>query len=724
MATYLHVLYAGRGDAFILEEGSKFYLIDGGPMEKFVNGPEAPYYEYLKASIKGVSEIVRPGLPIQPEAVFISHWHEDHYGGLLRLFEDFLAPEPTNEPTDKYPLVFNGPLFAPATTDRDAKKVLKTLTGRGFKAEPGSPLAGFVFGGPEQILTYRRTSAMAEVDWSVDSSAENQNSLLLAHESGMVFTGDSVGSLITPFLQVAGRSAAQPAFRLFKVPHHGSLRNSQLLPIAAKINDVARADYGLHAVLGFPGSVDFPYALSDDPRLQSAASSILAGILTAASIDPQKLRNQISRRLKTAGAAFEDKATAWEPALDANEFKTPPIWGKLKKEIKRLNPVNRFYEYTQVRVWMRPSRPTNHYRPTNRSPSSLRPVGRTAHIKATLKQWAQELLKNGNLEDFYARPIARNSLEAFYRSFRAEAYVISANGAHGHPAEVTIAAIADAARHHGQPAHLFVTDAQSVDLAELGALAGNDWNQHLTIRYLTSSSAKLDPERGGAAMDVENATASLAVGGVDFQQLHQAFEDGSATMPNVGPGPRYQITTGQGSSLSLAGETPSVVTGSPTQLEVRDWGSTRINLDNRGSGQWTLGLLRRHPKRRQPICAPVLSPRGHLDRPGLRHRHRQRPRPIPDRRSKRREARAVPLRARSAAGREPCGARDERVSDLQDLLRGCRPAGDRDGHRAGGSGGDGRTRGDGAGAPEGRWSGDRQAVAGLARRSRRLAGGL
>lgn len=558
MATYLHVLYAGRGDAFILEEedAHRFYLIDGGP--------QAPYYEYLKASVKLVSETVRPGQPIQPDGVFISHWHEDHYGGLLRLFEDFLAPEPTNEPTEEHPLVFNGPLFAPASTDRDAKKVLKALTERGFKAEPGSPPDGFAFGGAEQILAYRRTNAMAEVDWSVDGSAENRNSLLLAHESRMVFTGDSVGSLIEPFLHGFGE---KPAFRLFKVPHHGSLRNSQLLSDAAKVNYVARADYGLHVLLSWRAGnpFGFPYPLSDVPLLLNAVNAMLteviAGIYPGDSTAEKNLTKQIADRI----TEFERGKTSWTPQLGQDDIDTPRIWNSLEERIKS-NPGQLFYDEIEVREEKRVSAPPERFGFPQPAPVQ---VSRVQHINKIPFPWTAALLHDGNLEDFYRKRIAINQLMAFYSSFTAEAYVISANGQHGHPAEVTIAAIAAVARQRQQRTHLFVTDAQSVDLAELGALL-NDWNQNLTIHYLRAQSAKLDPALADAAMDVENATSDLVAGGVDFQQLHQFFENGPDPLPDVMP--LYQITTGQGSSLSLAGGTPSVVPG-PVQCEVRDWRS-------------------------------------------------------------------------------------------------------------------------------------------------------
>src|SRR5262249_55755713 len=112
----------------------------------------------------------------------------------------------------------------------------------------------FLVGGPATIRQYSRTrTTLLGRDWSVDTSPDNVDSILMWHKtSGMVFTGDSVGWKILSFLK-ANKAAtdAIPTFRLFKLPHHGSLRNSQRTNAQASFNVNAQADYGLHLLLNW-----------------------------------------------------------------------------------------------------------------------------------------------------------------------------------------------------------------------------------------------------------------------------------------------------------------------------------------------------------------------------------------------------------------------------------------------------------------------------------------
>jgi hypothetical protein len=56
MALRLHVVYAGRGDAFVLQDEDKLWAIDGGPLGRSPQGRgSAPYYRYLEMVLRKVA---------------------------------------------------------------------------------------------------------------------------------------------------------------------------------------------------------------------------------------------------------------------------------------------------------------------------------------------------------------------------------------------------------------------------------------------------------------------------------------------------------------------------------------------------------------------------------------------------------------------------------------------------------------------------------------------
>src|SRR6185369_14037865 len=101
----LHVVYAGRGDSMIIEDGEQLYLLDGGPQgftHKARSG--APYWLYYRSAISDVAaEMGRSDF--HPDAVIVSHAHEDHYGGINAIFDRNLSKTWTEKASAAKPLV-------------------------------------------------------------------------------------------------------------------------------------------------------------------------------------------------------------------------------------------------------------------------------------------------------------------------------------------------------------------------------------------------------------------------------------------------------------------------------------------------------------------------------------------------------------------------------------------------------------------------------------------
>lgn len=588
--TFLHMLYAGRGDAFIIEEeasgpteSSRFYILDGGPLDRWFNGPPGPFYQYLKAAIARISLGIRPDHPVAPDAIFISHWHADHYGGLKLLFERYLARKWSDKPVDdRFPLVFNGPLVAPVAVEEPGRQVeQEIITGFGFEAIRDPLLDNFRFGDGSvlQALARRPLTRMAR-EWSEDPSKENRSSLLLAHVSGIVATGDNVASLIAPFLR-AMAGGDQPVVRLFKVPHHGSLRNSQTVFNAPEISAVAVADYALYFVLSY-GLPDLP-EVPDPVLLQhdgfwQAANGLLLALLREEQVDPQTLRSEIGARMGEAVAAIGHGETRWDPQLTGTQARTDRIWAALRQAIEQ-NPHQLFYADNSVTALQkRQPKPPQRFGDFSESldPQSFLMRHDTEKLQPYL--WTERFLAEDNLRAYYLRRIATRGIAEFYAGFTAEAYVISAHGEYGHPGVETLAGLVLAARVQKKRAVLYVTDGESVDLTGLRELVGDPWSQDLSIRYLAGSTiAALDLAQAGAEMDIAKVTRELTDGGVDRPGLHRLLEAGPGTLPDLGHLPEYEIAAG-GSYLSIAQGAPTVV-AQATPCIVQDWwGDPRIGF--------------------------------------------------------------------------------------------------------------------------------------------------
>jgi hypothetical protein len=549
MPTYLHVIYAGRGDAMIIEDQGKFYMLDGGPLDKaHGQAGNAPYYRYLLSAAKWVStkQLNRPDDSLKPDAIIISHAHDDHYGGLLNMMKEFLSPNATTVASKQYPLVFNGPLLKPLNKsqtkgytelDKPLKEDFK-FVGSTLSPQTDGLLNGFVLGGPEKLTKYARAAAPGlGTVWSVDDSDENVDSILMWHQaSKMVFTGDSVGWKISAFLGPLLNVMPTPTISIFKVPHHGSLRNSQQTDKwTADVDTTAAADYGLAFLLNYAATqVLEPFGSGvwfTNADLNTAYQALLT-ILPPA-LTPAALALAVNNRIANAAAQINAGATSWQPGVN-DPYQTLPMWIALRAVIRETFMVTKS--------------------PRNRSNAPLR-IFEPA-------QWFSDLTNNDKLRDFYYRKIALKQLTAFYSSFNANAYVISADGTYGHPAAITLAAIAIAAAGKNRQVRVFVTDGRSIALTDLDLTVPN-WRANMSICYLYRPGLlTLDPAQSSTpGIDKYNMTASISLSSpVTLNTLNAAINNNKTVIPDRSVGKNaYRVNvTGTTLYLNLNNQTLAV----------------------------------------------------------------------------------------------------------------------------------------------------------------------
>lgn len=629
MPLRLHVVYAGRGDAFVVESDTELWVIDGGPLGRTPQSQGgAPYYRHLEQVIGGVAKrLGQQEGTAAPSGIVVSHAHEDHYGGILRLFRDFLSPTYATTPAlPQHRLVFNGPLVTQPLTNLKQDGQQQLLAGlRDFEfaeKDPPEPVVPgpFQFGDPNSFprVVYERTPTppppqMGRV-WTVDESPDNLASVLMFHPAGrMLFTGDSTGAKILPFIT---QQAQGDPLNVFKVPHHGSLRNSQRTGNRAIVPADVWHEYALLCVLADPTTWDtwgVPQPLRDSPGSMASAQTQLQALCRELGINPVALKGELETVVKeNFDAAATGAPVGWKTAQRAS--KTTQLWRKLKAKLESMSLMS-------VRTAGDESQP-----PTKRRRALLPPVDRS---------WYSALLTPSLLTEPYLSRLAYTELKTFYSAFNAYNYVISADGSHGHPAAETIAAIIESRKQKNLTARVFVTDASSVDLERIEQLAGANWDRTIDLRALSSLSAEmvldltnpdnaktppypLPPPNQPIAIDPNGTTTSVAaIAQPDREALHAAFQTppGSSIAPRRPNLDEYLLKlVGASPSLYLeidANGNPSVTSDEtaffveeawlvqPPQPEFSIGRLQRakspnhfrlVNLIDRGGGGWALQL--------------------------------------------------------------------------------------------------------------------------------------
>ncbi len=520
MPIRLHVVYAGRGDALIVEDGDDLYLLDGGPQGYTARSRSgAPYFRYYTAAVGAVwQEMGRSVERIEPEAVIVSHGDEDHYGGITRMFKEFLAPA-GSQPTPERPLVFAEPLVTQRFKrpfDESELDLAELLMGFGFselEAPPDNPVfRSFAFAArPGWTALGRDTAAPAMQSFKVDRSPTNLASVLAFHRARkMVFTGDSAGYLIAPF--IARSLPPWPDDRrvsIFKVPHHGSMRNSQREAVLGSVPIAAAWQYGLLCALA--GEADWdaigvPEELRDPGGLQQVRDAIAYFYRSDPAPLLARLRAAYDETLANIRSAWPDPFVV----IDAS-FRVKDVWRELRR-------------WLETRTLL--------YGGTVKADAKRKRGLQLAPLRRSIAR----ALAPPPLKLPFLDALCYEQLKRFFSGFAADNHVISANGTYRHPSAVTLAAIAAVAAETDVRPRVFVTDGNAVDLSAIDARVPA-WASAIEIRYLARGARiVLDmTQQGNArnlpALDPLRTTQALD-GPVDLRTLHHQFEhDNGARIP-------------------------------------------------------------------------------------------------------------------------------------------------------------------------------------------------
>lgn len=179
-----------------------------------------------------------------------------------------------------------------------------------------------------------------------------------------------------------------------------------------------------------------------------------------------------------------------------------------------------------------------------------------------IKSWTASLLDTTHYQDKYKGILLTGTIWRFFDSFRADAYVVSANKKHEHPSAATIAGLALAVheRHPAHPVPLYATDGYAFNIREVRAYVearGYESDKvfdgkHLQIQCLSKGIYMTINGNGGTKApvpseerDVLGVTRPLPTRfdiSAVWTKLHKEFEHNGRFLPDrlIGRGVNYR----------------------------------------------------------------------------------------------------------------------------------------------------------------------------------------
>ncbi|KAG9119260.1 hypothetical protein FRC07_005781, partial [Ceratobasidium sp. 392] len=566
MPPKLIVVYAGFGDTLLLENENNetntpsYWLIDGGPVTSSVGKGSTriggtrneqgfhPYYQFLKQALLRFCSS-DGGLTIDRlSGIIVTHPHRDHMDGIIQLIADWL-PNP-NERTEsstaplksfKGPVILNNMFF---TGEAERKTLYKLLHTKGFRCRNiglndesiPAPMSNVshtqkiwkMVYAPDQQDEKLDKKMMLDGDTdeddspvksgplTVDASKENEPSIITTWNDeinpAILTTGDTIGARVLSRLN--NLQLQNSVLGIFKIPHHGSQRNSQI----NRANDLSSTDSEREENHYFFLALASWYLRAHPTRFNDEEA---AGLIEQAIADveanwqdewihsrPQQGRNvqQFAAKMGELAGLFRDYL------MDRSFVCTDPA-----------NPNTRFHlatddglKYLTVLVARRHFTLLDCvYRGDRNEAEGIRGQDYMGNIKGVIEEtpWSKRRTPRFNVKDFKEDYVPvqqsrapdgtittrRNKREPgiedlvtcllddpsghvqyqmgiidFYRRVRARNYAISANGAHQHPHPNTVAGLIMAAiEGPGEKCQLIMTDGAALKFDRIRAIVRN-----------------------------------------------------------------------------------------------------------------------------------------------------------------------------------------------------------------------------------------------------------
>ncbi|KAF5646079.1 uncharacterized protein FTJAE_2168 [Fusarium tjaetaba] len=509
-APTLHVIYAGRGDAMILEHSvgnqRNFFLVDGGPRNyEFGVNTEAPYHRYLASACR---EIMGDGKTFA--GVVFSHPDEDHFGGYLQALDEGQIPFTDNV---FIPTPSSGAETANARIhDLCINKNMDSATIR-----PQDPLGSYLirpikalFPDMPRILWYYRTANRLITNQKEynENLTTNKRSILMYtavtnsnNEMGIFFTGDSHADIISHHMYQLFPHEANRRFAIYKIQHHGSRDDNMKDLYKPYFSKGAKAVGFIYFLLKVQkGTAHMPFIQKSKTMAKAAAKHLSTRLKKFTNKEFSDLEKKVKRIQETQLKYLYRPAENKSVIVDADDDQ-PPFLPYIEKYYDALDNA----------------------------------------MKSTAG-WDYFLTKRATTE-FLTYIHVRRACD-FYSFFSSDVYVVSANRKYFHPRSETLVGLALAVLENNRTARLYVTNGKSLDMDELARVAsvmgpasvydlfcsGNlrvSYLSHSTYMSLSGASQGKDSAMIVTERDTNDATQEIQFNDNDAQQrtdLHVLLE--------------------------------------------------------------------------------------------------------------------------------------------------------------------------------------------------------
>ncbi|CVL05140.1 uncharacterized protein FMAN_13073 [Fusarium mangiferae] len=502
----IHMVWAGRGDAFILEyvvnEERRLVIVDGGPKTQYFSEDDsfvqaAPYYHHLLSAVREVWG-VQEGLILM--SMVNSHTDDDHRYGLLRM----VCEMPDNI-IDWDHFKFYVPFLrnkiaqdGSSTQIVNFEDLVETLNKRQLYPQLSNgylpdglhldyPYAGLDMNdltdnnSYNHVLQFSRIDPGAAVD--LDANADlstydgppagftvtNQSSILMrtgeVYEKPVYFTGDSSVRRIGQFVRDDGMTA--PDLAIYKIQHHGALTDSMQNPVDLKTNLGMTKESAVYMLLQKSVNDVWPnYWTSQSRDLHEQTNSFEDVAEYCKHVTTHFLREvqfQGTATMDSLLALLTGRRDQWlnlaktrldRPVLDLSDLAPWPA--------DHPDPII-IYDYTIMMT----------------TPAPRFPFFWNTYANPTYESWTFDQMQNWfsfamrdlPCEDFFAC-WGIYQVAAFYKSFESHTYMVSGSSIpYHHPHVSTLLGLAVACQQgvHTTPKELYMTDPSNMNNPRLGA---------------------------------------------------------------------------------------------------------------------------------------------------------------------------------------------------------------------------------------------------------------